>query len=283
MTVLTLGESMPTLSRLIRRHDPVLLGAGLLCLLVLALAVVGPALAPYSPNSTDILAASQGPSSAHWLGTDSLGRDILSRLMTGARLSVAGPGLIVVVSMTLGTAIGIASAWFGGAVDAVVVWSCNLLFAVPGVLAAVVAGAVLGAGFWAPTVALAVVYTPFIGRVVRSAVLQQRRAAFVEALVLAGMSSWRICTRHLLPNVGPILFAQATLTFGSALMDFGAASFLGVGVQAPAAEWGVMVSDGRSELLGGALQQSLAGGLMIVLSVVAFNLFGDRMTSKERR
>lgn len=279
----SLSVSAASISRSARQHDPLLVCAGVVCLVVLALAVLGPWLAPYPPDHTDILAAGQGPSSTHLFGTDSLGRDILSRLMTGARLSVAGAGLIVFISMFLGTSVGMLAAWFGGTLDAVVVWVSNVFFAVPGVLAVIVAAAVIGPGFWAAVIGLALVYTPFIARVARSALLPQRRAAYVEALELSGMSAWRVCSRHLLRNIGPLLFAQATVSFGSALMDFGAASFLGVGVQAPAAEWGVMISDGRGELLDGALQQCVAAGLMIVIAVVAFNVLGDRLTAKEQR
>lgn len=256
--------------------DPLTVVAGTICIALIVLAVVGPLLAPYPPAQTDILAASQGPSAAHLLGTDALGRDILSRLLTGARLSFAGPGMIVVASTAVGTTIAIASAWYGGVFDKTVARVLDVMFSIPGILVAVLAGAVVGAGFWAPVVSLSIVYIPYVARVVRSAAVRERHLAYVEACLLAGMRPRRVCTHHILRNVAPIALAQATIAFAAALMDFAAISFLGLGVQPPVAEWGLMVSDGRSELLDGAPQQSLSAGVMVVLTVVAFNVLGER-------
>ncbi|WEH12694.1 ABC transporter permease [Streptomyces sp. VNUA24] len=260
--------------------DPVLLVSAALAAGLVVLAVIGPWIAPYDPAATDVLAANQGPGGAHLFGTDSLGRDIFSRALTGARLSFAGPGIIVLGSAGLGTLLALAAAWHGGWVDRLLNRMLNILFAIPGVLVAVVAAAVFGAGFWAPVLALTLVYTPYVARVVRSVAVRQRQLPYIEALRLAELSTWRICGRHLLPNVAPIVLAQATIGFGSALMDFGAVSFLGLGIQPPEAEWGVMVADGRSEVLDGAVQQSLAAGLCIVVSVVAFNILGERLTRR---
>lgn len=260
--------------------DKVVLVFGTICGLLILMAVFGPLLAPYPPSQTDVLATSQGPSGQHLLGTDSLGRDILSRLLAGARLSFLGPGIIVVVSATAGTALAIAAAWHGGWLDRGLNRILNVMFAVPGILVAVLAAAVFGAGFWAPVLALSLVYIPYVARVVRSAAVRERRMPYVEACELAGLSAWRICTRHILRNVFPIVMALATIGFASALMDFGAMSFLGLGVQPPSAEWGLMVSDGRSELLDGAVQQSLSAGVLIVLTVVSFNIVGERLSSR---
>ncbi|WP_241826826.1 ABC transporter permease [Streptomyces graminilatus] len=281
MTTLALPAGRAArIGRSVRRADPVLLAAATVCSLLVLLAVLGPLLAPYPPSQTDLLAASQGPSAEHLLGTDSLGRDILSRLMNGARLSFMGPGLIVVLSLTLGTGLGIVAAWRGGIVDSALSKVFNVVFALPGILVAIVAGAVFGGGFWAPVLALSLVYTPYVARVVRSAAVTERRMAYVEACELADMPAWRICTHHILRNLLPIVLAQATISFGSALMDFGAASFLGVGIQPPQAEWGLMVSEGQADLLDGAMAQTLSAGLMILISVVAFNTLGERLGSR---
>jgi peptide/nickel transport system permease protein len=261
-----------------RRADPLALVAGTVCVLLVLLAVLGPYLVPYPPARTDVLAASQGPSAQHLLGTDALGRDVLSRLMAGARLSFTGPVLIVALSLTFGSALGILGAWRGDVVDSLLTKALNVLFAIPGVLVAIVFGAAFGAGFWAPVLALSLAYIPYIARVVRSAALAERRQPYVEAFQLAGMSSWRICTRHILRNVSPIILAQATIGFGAALLDFGTTSFLGVGVQPPSADWGLILSDGTSQVLNGSLTQSLAAGLLMVVSVVAFNLLGERLS-----
>jgi len=237
---------------------------GVLCAALVLLAAVGTWLAPYAPDETDVLAAGQGPTGAHWFGTDALGRDVLSRALVGARLSFVGPGIIVVVSSAFGTALAIVAAWNGGWIDRALNRLLNVVFAVPAVLVA----------------ALALVYTPYCARVVRSAAVQQCTLPYVEGLELAGISASRICSRHLLLNVAPIVLAQASIAFGSALIDFAAVSFIGLGVQPPTAEWGIMVADGRSELLDGAVQQSLVAGTCIVITVVVFNAFGDRLAAR---
>jgi peptide/nickel transport system permease protein len=246
----------------------------------LILAVAGPLLAPFPADRTDILAAAQDPNAEHLLGTDALGRDIFSRLLVGARLSFAAALLIVLVSSTLGTALALTGAWYDGLFDNILGKALNILFAVPSILIAVIAIAMFGAGFWAPVIALSIVYIPYVAKVIRSAAIQERQRAYVEACQLAGLSSWRINARHILPNLLPIALAQATYGFGSALMDFGAISFIGLGVQPPTAEWGLMVSEGRSELLEGRYQLSLFAGLMIVITVIAFNLLGERLSNR---
>ena len=251
-----------------------------LCGAIVVMALVGPYLAPYSSDQTDILASGQGPSLEHLLGTDALGRDILSRLLVGSRLSITGSFTIVLISITMGTALGLWSAWLGGYFDNVLVGVLNIVFAVPSILVAVVLAAVIGAGIWAPIIALSIVYVPYIARVIRSAALHERQRAYVEACQIAGFSAWRINIRHILPNLLPIVLAQATFSFGSALIDFGAISFLGLGVQPPDAEWGLMVSEGRSELLEGNYQLSLSASLMIVVTVILFNFLGDHIKNK---
>ncbi|KRB37376.1 ABC transporter permease [Microbacterium sp. Root180] len=260
--------------------DPLLLVAAAVCGLMILVAVFGPLLAPYDPNATNILAADLPPSPEHWLGTDSLGRDIYSRILYGARLSLLAPTIIVAVSTTLGVVLALTSSWVGGWFDSLVNKALNVLFAVPAILVAIVAVAAFGAGFWPPVIALSIIYTPYVSRVLKGAAAQERRRAYVEAFQLAGLSAWRINTRHILRNLQPLILAQATLNFGAALIDFGALSFLGLGVPAPTAEWGAMVSAGRSELLAGNAQQAMAAGTVIVLTVVAFNVLGERVSRR---
>lgn len=260
--------------------DRLMLVSGPVCVLMLGIAVLGGVFAPYSADHADFLAISQGPSAQHIFGTDSLGRDILSRALVGARLSLAAPLLIVVASGAIGTALGIASAWLGGWLDRMLNRALNIVFAVPGILVAVIAAAVFGAGFWAPVLAITLVYIPYVARVVRSAAVRECKQPYVEGLQLGGVSALSICSRHVLRNVSPLVLAQMTMGFGSALVDFAAVSFIGLGVQDPTPEWGVMVADGRSEILNGAMQQSLVAGLFIVVTVVAFNIFGDRLSDR---
>lgn len=263
-----------------RPKDKLLIGSAVICALVALLAAFGASIAPYSPDQTDVLSASLGPSGQHWFGTDGIGRDIFSRAVHGARISFAGAGIIVLGSGLFGTALAVFSAWHGGWLDRALNRMLNVMFAVPGILVAVLASAVFGAGFWAPVIALTIVYVPFYARVVRSAAVRECAMPYIEGLQLAGLSSWRITTRHILRNVSPMVVAQATIAFGSALVDFAAVSFIGLGVQPPTSEWGLMVADGRAEILNGAPQQSLAAGLCIVVTVVAFNVLGDRLSAR---
>lgn len=247
--------------------------------LILVAAVLGPWIAPFDPVEANVLLASQGPNAAHWLGTDSLGRDILSRALAGARLSIAAPAMIVLLSGVIGTGLAMFSAWHGGALDQVLVRLLNVMFSIPGILVAIIAAATFGTGFWAPVIALSLVYIPYVARVVRSVAIVERRRGYVEGLQLTGASVLRINIRHILPNLFPIILAQITFGFGAALADFAAISFIGVGVQPPTAEWGVMLADGRSELLNGAMMQSLVAGTLVVASVVGFNILGTRVAA----
>jgi peptide/nickel transport system permease protein len=263
--------------------DPLLLAGAVLLIVMVVIACLAPLIAPYSPSQTDILAANQGPSGAHVLGTDSTGRDIYSRLLFGARLTLLGPTLIIAIATVVGVALAISAVWFGGWYDAAVSRTLNVLFALPGLLVAIVAVAVIGTGLTAPVVALALAYMPYIARVLRSVALRERSLAYVEAGQLVGLSGWAVCRRHLLPNVMPIIRAQATLAFGSALVDLAAVSYLGLGVQPPTAEWGVMVASGQSSLLNGYPGESLSAGVAIVVVVVLVNLVGERLALRAER
>lgn len=263
------------------RVDNVVVVTGAFIALLVITAVFAPWIAPSDPNFGSILSSNQGPSAAHLLGTDSFGRDILSRLIYGARLSLLGPALIIVISTSIGTVLAIACAWFGGWFDQVVSRVADILFAFPGLILAMLAVAMFGPGLVAPVIALSIAYTPYLLRVIRSEALRQRNLPYVAACYVGGLSARTICTRHILPNVTPLLIVQATLSFGYALVDLAAVSYLGLGVQPPTAEWGIMVSTGQSSILAGHPQESLFAGLMIIVTVVAFNLLGDRLAARQ--
>lgn len=262
--------------------DPVMAAAGTICVLLVLMAIFGPYLAPQDPTVTNILDSSASPSSAHWLGTDGLGRDVFSRILWGARLSLLGAGLVVVLATTAGTTVAILSAWYQGRFDRLATRFMNVLFAFPGLLFAVLAVAVLGSGLIAPVIALSIAYTPYISRVGRVVAIQQRNLPYVDACQMAGFASWRICLRHILPNIRPVVLAQATIAFGFALLDIAGISFIGLGVQPPNSEWGLMVADSRTDLLNGHLSATLAASFMIVLTVVAFNVLGERLAARAR-
>lgn len=272
------GSSRPRSSVL---RDPLIVGAGAFILVLLVVAVFAPLIAPESPSVSNILATNQGPSAAHWLGTDSFGRDLFSRLVYGARLSLLGPALIVAISTVVGSALAIAAAWFGGWFDQLVSRVADILFAFPGLILAMLGVAMFGRGLVAPVIALSIAYTPYLLRVARSVALRQRSLPYVSACYVAGFPARKICFRHLLPNIAPILLVQATLSFGYALIDLAAVSYLGLGVQPPSATWGLMVSTGQSSILAGQPQQSLYAAIMIILTVVAFNLLGNRLAARQ--
>jgi peptide/nickel transport system permease protein len=263
-----------------RRLDPVLVACAIVIAAIVAVALLAPQIAPHDPNQSDLLNSNLGPGRSHLLGTDSVGRDLLSRLIFGARLSLVGPALIVSIATILGAALAITTAWVGGALDTVVARALDVLFAFPGLIFAVFAVAMFGAGLTAPVIALAIAYLPYIARVLRSTAVKERHLPYVSALYVGGLSATRICFRHLLPNILPFVLVQATLSFGSALVDLSALSYLGLGVQPPTAEWGLMVSSGQSSILNGHAAESLLAGLLIIVTVVSFNLLGDRLAGR---
>ncbi|MFF9344525.1 MULTISPECIES: ABC transporter permease [unclassified Streptomyces] len=253
-----------------------------LALLVLV-AVFAPLLAPYDPEALDLGASLAGTSGDHLLGTDQSGRDILSRLLHGARTGLLGPLLVVGVSTLLGTLLGVVAAWRGGWADAVVSRSMDLVFSVPGLMTAILLVAVTGPGMTAPVIAMAVAYTPYVGRLVRGIARQEKARPYVEAYVVQGWSGWTVCVRHLLPNIAPTVFAQSAMNFGYTLMDLAALSFLGFGVQPPTADWGTMINEGQGAVLQGAMLPALAPSVCIVLAVVAFGIVGEGLADRIAR
>jgi peptide/nickel transport system permease protein len=246
-------------------------------------AVLAPLIAPYKPNAIDFGSVFAGPSSSHLLGTDSLGRDLFSRLLYGGRSGMLGPLLVISISTFLGTTFALIGAWRGGTVDLVIARAFDVIFAFPGILLAILAVAIFGAGLETCVVALSISYVPYLGRIIRSAALRERAQPYVTALSLHGLSGWWICGRHLLRNVTPTIVAQATVSFGYAMVDLAALSFLGLGVQAPTADWGLMVSDGQQSLLQNHPAESIYAGACIVIVVTAFNILGERLGDRAAR
>jgi len=240
-------------------------------------AIFGTLLAPYSPVLTNLSLAWVGPSGSHLLGFDVQGRDVLSRLLAGATTSMLGPLATVILAMTAGTLLAVVAAWRRGAADAVISSGLDILFAFPGILLAVLAAAVFGAGLPAAAIALSIAYTPYVARVLRSAALKERNQPYVAALEVQGLSAPGICLRHLVPNMLPLITAQATIMFGWAMVDLAAISFLGLGVQPPNPNWGVMISENQTGIVQGYPMPALAAGICIVVVVVAFNVLGERL------
>jgi peptide/nickel transport system permease protein len=252
-----------------------------LCLCVIAAAVIAavaaPVLAPYSPTAVDLEHSLAGPSSAHLLGTDNLGRDVLSRLIWGARSSLLGPLLVIVIATLVSSALALWAAWRQGPLDEVISGALDVMFAFPGILLAIGAVAIVGLGLAGPVVALGIAYTPYIGRVIRGAALRERKLGYVEALTVQGFSGPTVTLRHIVRNIRPVMLAQATLAFGWATIDLAAISFLGLGVQPPSADWGLSVAEGQPEILNHHPAQAIYPGLALILVVVAVTMLGRRL------
>jgi peptide/nickel transport system permease protein len=243
-------------------------------------AVFGRWLAPYDTVDPNTMLAFVGPAAGHPLGFDFEGRDVLSRLLAGAQTSMIGPLAVVAISLLAGVALAVASAWRRGAVDATVSAGLGIVFAFPGILLAVLATAVFGAGLPAAAIALSVAYVPYVARVLRGAALKERSQPYVAALEVQGLSGTAICVRHIIPNMSSLIVAQATIMFGWAMVDLAAISFLGLGVQAPTPDWGVMISENAVGIQQGYPLPALAAGACVIIVVIAFNVLGERLLER---
>lgn len=256
------------------------LAAGGFFALIAILAILAPVIAPYSPNAQDLLNTSAGPSSAHLLGTDNLGRDLLSRLIWGARPSLLGPLIVIGIATAIAVPVAVVSGWMGGKVDLVISRVLDLVFAFPGILLAVLVVALWGPGLIPCSISLSIAYMPWIARVCRSGIIAERSKPYIAAAEVQGLSGFVICTRHLIPNIAPIIWSQATISFGYALVDLAALSFLGLNIQPPEADWGVMTNN-EIALLSGHIAELLIPCAMIVLSVTAITYLGNQLASDE--
>lgn len=273
----TLGALL-TRSRRTTRHTPsglTIVAASVLAVVTL-LALFAPLLdAP--PLQPDLSMIGQPPSAQHLLGTDSNGRDILFRLIFGARTALLGPLLVALASTTLGSGLALFAAWHGGAVDSAVSRIFDLLFAFPGLLLAILAAAVLGKGLAAASIALSISYIPYVGRIVRGAALREIGLPYVRALRAAGFGGAGIVARHFVPNFRPLLLSQGAIMFSYAMIDLAAVSFLGLGVQPPQPDWGSMVGSGLAGILGGAPEEAISACGILVVTIAAINLLGERL------
>ena len=255
--------------------------AGIVSAIVIAVAILmaifGTLLAPYDPITPNLSLSWVGPVGGHLLGYDFEGRDVLSRLIVGARTSMLGPLAVVMGSMLAGVLLAVVAAWRGGALDAFISSGLDVLFAFPGILLAVLAAAVFGAGLTAAAIALSIAYMPYVARVLRGAALKERNQPYVAALEVQGASATSICIRHVIPNIMPLIVAQATILFGYAMVDLAAISFLGLGVQPPEPNWGVMISENQVGIPQGYPLPALAACVCIVAVVIAFNVLGERL------
>ena len=259
------------------RRQP-LAAVGLILLAAFLLAgLFAPWIAPANPASIDLIHRLQGPSAAHWCGTDELGRDTLSRLLWGARLSLAVSVSVVSISLALGLAIGGLAGYKGGWLDhALTIFAMNTFLALPGILLAIAFAAFLGPGFQNLVLALAIGGWAGYARLVRAQVLAVKEREFVEAARALGASAPRIFFRHILPNMMQPLLVQAAIGMGGVILAEATLSFLGLGVPAPTASWGAMLNDSRSHLFDSP-HLVLFPAAAMALAVLSFNFLGDAL------
>ena len=242
-------------------------------------ALVGPALTPYDPASQELARRLEGPSFAHPLGLDELGRDILARLLAGARVSLLVGLAVVSVSSTVGMLMGSVAGYFGGRVDDLISRVIDVLMAFPGILLAIALVAVLGPSLTNVVLALSVIGWVGYARLVRGQALRAREFDFVQAARALGAGSGRIILRHVLPTALPAVVVQATLGMAGAIIAEAALSFLGLGVQPPTPSWGTMLDAGRSHLFD-APHLTIFPGLAIALLVLGLNFLGDGLRDR---
>jgi len=247
-----------------------------LCVLLILIAAFSPVLAPKDPLEQSFLTANQGPSAEHWFGTDSFGRDVLSRVLVGGRVSLAIGICAPLLSALFGVWFGMLAGYMGGGVDRLVSRSSDLLMSFPALLLGVMVAAALGPSFQSAVIAIAVALFPRFVRLSRSATLVLRREPFIDASIAAGRSTLSIMMRHVLPNISGPLVVALSLWVATAIRLEAALSFLGLGAQPPTPSWGNMIRDGMSDLVGDPWPAAFAG-FAITLAVLGFNMVGDAL------
>ncbi len=255
------------------RHDPRLWFGVVLILYILA-ALFAPFISPYSPLAYHPSIATQAPSLAHPLGTDALGRDQLSRVIYGTRISLSIGIVTIVLGGICGTILGIIAAYFKGWVDQVITMIVDAILSFPSIVLALALVAALGPGIFNLALALAFVRIPIYSRIARGQTLQASNQDYVTAAIANGTRTWKILLRHILPNIFSPLLVQATISISFAILDESVLSFLGLGIQPPTPEWGAMINDAQIYLTSDPWML-LGPALAIILIVLSLNLLGD--------
>ncbi len=268
------GESPAAraLRRLLRRKGAVL-GLVVLVLFIVA-AVLAPLIAPYDPNAQTWTAVRRAPSAAHWFGTDDVGRDVLTRVIYGARASLMAGLVSVGIALAIGVPLGLVAGYLGGFVDALLGRITDAMLACPFLILAIALAAFLGPSLRNAMIAIGITTTPILLRLTRGQVMAVKVEDYVEAARAVGNPRWRIAIFHILPNIMPALLVQATLSIAAAIIAEAALSFLGLGQQPPAPSWGSMLNSAQRFLVN-APWMAVWPGLAIFLTVLSLNLLGD--------
>jgi peptide/nickel transport system permease protein len=275
-----LAERRVTWTAQIRRrltaNPSAMIGLALLGFMVL-LALLTPLIQRYPPNQINISDLNQTPSAAHWFGTDYLGRDMWSRVISGGRISLpAGLGVII-IGLGIGTPMGIVAGYVGGLLDDVIMRIIDILLAFPGILLAIGIVAILGPGLNSAVFAVGIAIIPGFARIARGSTLKAREQTYVDACRAQGASTGRILVRHILPNIVDPLIILATLSLGGAILATAALSFLGLGTQLPTSDWGTLLSQGYEHMFESWSEVTFPG-IAIIIAVLGINLFGDGLS-----
>lgn len=258
------------------RH-PMAVVSSIFILLLIMVAVLAPWIAPYDPQVPDWMALGAGPSSAHWFGTDDLGRDVLSRIIFGARISLYVGLLSVTLGMILGVFLGLLAGYYGKWLDMLIMRGSDVLFAFPGVMLAIAVVAILGPGLNNVIIAVAVFSVPVFARIVRASTLSIKQSAYVEAVRCVGAPDRVVLLRHILPGTLSNVIVYFTMRIGTSILTAASLSFIGLGPEPDVPEWGNILAMSRNMMMAGKWNVSVFPGLAIFLTVLAFNLLGDAL------
>ncbi len=257
------------------RRQPVAMAAGIFVLLLIIVAIIAPWIAPYdAENYFDYDRLNEGPSMAHWFGVDSLGRDIFSRVLVGAQISLAAGVLAVLIGALIGTVLGLLAGYYEGWWDRITMRICDVLFAFPGILLAIAVVAVMGSGMANVIIAVAIFSIPAFARLVRGNTLVLKQQTFIESARSIGASDTTILFNHILPGTVSSIVVYFTMRIGVSIISAASLSFLGLGAQPPTPEWGAMLNEARADMVM-APHVALFPAIAIFLTVLAFNLLGD--------
>jgi peptide/nickel transport system permease protein len=259
--------------RRLKHRKSAMLGLVVICILIF-LAIFAPLIAPFDPAQQSWTAVRKAPSWAHWFGTDESGRDLLSRVIYGARASLLAGVVSVTIALTAGVPIGLLAGYRGGWIDALISRITDAMLACPNLILAIALAAFLGPSLTNAMIAIGITATPVFVRLTRGQVLAVKVEDYVEAARAVGNPGWRIAVKHILPNIMPALLVQATLAIAAAIIAEASLSFLGLGQQPPAPSWGSMLNTAQ-RFLTSAPWMAIWPGLAIFLSVLSFNLLGD--------
>jgi len=256
------------------KKDKLAVTGAMIILSLMIIAILAPHITPYDPIELDLENRLTSPDRNHLMGTDNLGRDVLSRIICGARVSLGMAAVVVVIVMLLGIAMGTTAGYFGGVIDGIIMRLVDVLLAFPNIILALVIAGILGPSLTNVMIALAVVWWVSYARIIRGSVLSVKKKEFVEAARAMGCTDSYIAIRHILPNVLSPVIVLATLDMGHIILSIAALSFLGLGAQPPMPEWGTMLNEGKP-FMETAPHLMIFPGLMIMITVLAFNFLGD--------